>query len=113
MATGLGMHHFHLRKRIHQKHEKYPHPDKFKNFVDKAVYFVGAFGIIMTLPQLMKIWVDKNASGVSAVSWSAYLVAAIFWLLYGYLHREKQLIIIYSCWVFLDIVIITGTLLYG
>ncbi len=59
-----GLHHFHARKRIHKRHEPYPHPDRLKKFMDKAIYFIGAFGPIMAIPQLVKIWVEKNAAGV-------------------------------------------------
>lgn len=81
--------------------------------MDKAIYFVGAFGLIMTIPQLTKIWIGKNASGVSIISWSAYLITATFWLLYGIMHREKPIIFIYSGWILLDLAIILGIILYG
>ena len=44
-----GLHHFHTRKRIHQKHEIYPHPDRWMNFMDKAIYVMGVFGPLMTI----------------------------------------------------------------
>ena len=108
-----GLHHHHSRKRIYQKHEVYPHPDKWVNFMDKAIYAVGIFGPLMTIPQLMKIWVDKNASGVSVVSWSAYLFTAVFWLIYGIMHKEKPIIVTYSLWIILEIFIVVGILMYG
>ena len=108
-----GLHHYHTRKRIHQKHETYPHPNKWKNFMDKAIFAVGVVGPTMTIPQLMKIWVGKNASGVSAISWGAYLFVAIFWLIYGIMHKEKPIIFIYSIWIVVDIFIVIGTIMYG
>ena len=64
-----GLHHFYKRKRIYQKLEPYPHPNKWKRLMDKLIYAVGIFGPVMTIPQLTKIWLDKNAAGVSAISW--------------------------------------------
>ena len=87
------LHHLHLRKRIHQNLEQYPHPDKWKNFLDKLIYLVGVSGPIMTLPQLYKIWIEQNASGVSLVSWSWYLIIAFIWSLYGIVHKEKPIIV--------------------
>ncbi|MFC1691296.1 SemiSWEET family sugar transporter [Nanoarchaeota archaeon] len=110
--TGKGLHHFHKRKRIHHKHEQYPHPDKFKRFMDKAIYVVGVLGPIMTIPQLLKIWVDKNAIGVSLVSWIAYLIGAVFWVVYGIIHKEKPIIITYALWIVLDIFIVAGIIIY-
>ncbi|HJO01876.1 MAG: PQ-loop domain-containing transporter [Candidatus Woesearchaeota archaeon] len=108
-----GLHHFHIRKRVHQKHESYPHPHKWKRFMDKAIYVAGVFGPLMTLPQLTKIWIEKNAAGVSVISWASYLIAAIFWLIYGIMHKEKPIIFAYSLWIGLEILIVVGTIIYG
>jgi len=58
-------HHQHVRKRIHQNLEKYPHPDPKKRFFDKLVYVAGIATPILTLPQLFEVWINKNAVGVS------------------------------------------------
>jgi len=108
-----GPHHFHRRRRIHQKHEKYPHPDKLKRYMDHAIYFGALITPIMTLPQVAKIWVDKNASGISLISWVTYLFAAFFWLAYGIVHKEKPIILTNVLWIGLHSVIIAGTILYG
>ena len=107
-----GLHHFHRRKRIHKKHEPYPHPDKWKNFMDKAIYLVGIFGPIMTIPQVMKIWFERDISGVSAVSWASYLFIAIFWLTYGIMHKEKPIIIVYTGWIVMELLIVIGILVH-
>ena len=108
-----GEHHFHKRKRIYQKFEKYPNPDKWKRLVDNLIYPVIFFGIIMTIPQITEIWVAKNASGVSAISWASYIVTAGFWLLYGILHRDKPVFFSSAIWIFLEAFIVIGALLYG
>jgi uncharacterized protein with PQ loop repeat len=107
------LHHYHKRRRIYKKHEPYPHPDKAKRMVDKMVYIMGIFAVVMTIPQVLTIWVSRNAGGVSAVSWASYLIAAAFWLLYGVMHREKPIIFNYTVWIVLEILIIYGVLLYG
>lgn len=111
MVTGDGaMHHIHRRKRAK---EPYPHPEAFKRGVDIAVYVAGVVGPLMTLPQILKIWVDKNAAGVSAVSWSSYFVLSIVWLVYGVLHKEKPIIFTSAIWLVLDAIVVAGTLMYG
>lgn len=35
------------------------------------------FTMLMTVPQVLTIWVGHQAAGVSVVSWSAYLLSAI------------------------------------
>lgn len=107
-----GLHHFHKRKRIHKKLEQYPNPDKFKRFMDNAIYGIGIFGPIMTIPQVWTIWIHQNAAGVSTISWIGYLISAMFWFTYGVLHREKPIIFTNIVWVILEIFIIIGTILY-
>ena len=109
---GLGLYHFHKRKRIHQGYESHHHPEISKRLIDKLIYVVAVLGPIMTIPQLIKIWVDKNAAGVSVLSWSSYLVIAIFWLIYGIVHKEKPLIITYTLWIILEAFIVIGVTLY-
>ncbi|MBT5022229.1 hypothetical protein HOK51_01350 [Candidatus Woesearchaeota archaeon] len=106
-------HHIHRRKRLHVNHEKYPHPNKLKNFMDKAVYATGIIGPIMTFPQLVKIWIHQNASGISVISWITYLLTAVVWLIYGIIHKEKPIILTYSIWIILDMFIVIGILIYG
>ena len=81
--------------------------------MDKAIFVVGVVGPIMTIPQLVKIWVHQNAVGVSALSWASYLVCAVFWLIYGVLHKEKPIIFTYAIWIVLEVFIVVGTLIYG
>ena len=102
-----GQHHFHKRKK------RELHPNKYKRFLDRIIYAVGIFGPIMTIPQLWKIWVYQNATGVSATSWIAYLICAIVWMFYGIVHKDKPIIFTYSIWIILEIFIVVGTLMYG
>jgi len=108
-----GLHHFYKRKRIHQKHEKYPHPNKYINFMDKIIYFVAIMGPLMTFPQLWKIWVEQVATGVSIFTWVAYFLGSFFWLVYGVTHKEKPIIITNILWVILTIAIVVGIWMYG
>ena len=111
MAEAL--HHQHTRKRVYQNLEPYPHDDKFKNIVDRLIYFVAMFSVVMTIPQILNIWVEHDASGVSPLSWGAYSLGAFVWCIYGILHKEKPLIMIYGVYVVMDLLIVAGTLMYG
>jgi len=37
-----GLHH--IKKRMHKKREPYPHPDKWKGYLDRFIYAVGIMG---------------------------------------------------------------------
>jgi uncharacterized protein with PQ loop repeat len=100
--------HKHKRKRVFENLEPYPSTDKWKGFVDRAIYFVALFGLVFTIPQITNIWIDNNFEGVSLLSWSAYLLMGGFWLLYGIMHKEKPMIAIYSVFTFLYFLIVLG-----
>ena len=38
---------------------------------------MSVFTMVMTIPQVLTIWVGQQAAGVSLLSWSAYLASAI------------------------------------
>lgn len=113
MPQGPGIHHYHKRTRRSSFHELFVSRDRLKHWFDRIVYFVGAFAIIMTIPQFVEVWVRRNAEGVSPVSWGAYSLTSLFWFIYGVLHKERPLIINYGMWVLLNGLIAIGALLYG
>ena len=108
-----GLHHFHRRKRIHQKHEPYPHPNKWKRLMDKVIYVVVIVGVLMNIPQVAKIWIGQNATGVSVISWGAFFIISIFWLIYGIMHKEKPIILSSIGVMFFQALVVIGTLIYG
>ena len=109
----LGLHHANIRKRIYKKNEQFPHPNKFKRFMDKAIFFVGIVGPIMTIPQILQIWMNHLVSGVSVVTWSAYIFTGAFWLIYGILHNEKPIIFANIAWIISEFLIVLGFLIYS
>ncbi len=96
----------HHQQKTLKKQDKHP-------VIDKLIYFAAVFSPAMTLPQIAKIWVEQNASGVSVISWMSYTLVTIIWLSYGIAHKEKVIIFSNVIWIFLNIAIVIGTLLYG
>ena len=80
--------------------------------IDVVVYVVSIASPILTIPQVLDIYVGKDASGVSALSWGAYTVFTVPWLLYGVVHKDKILIFNNILWLFLNTVIFVGALIY-
>lgn len=109
----IGLHHQHIRKRIHEKHEEYPHPNKLKQFFDKLIFVVAIVGPIVNLPQLFKIWSNKDATGVSFISWASFSIISIVWFVYGILHKDKAIIIMFSALTIIQTLIAIGAFLYG
>ena len=108
-----GLHHFHRRKRIYINHEPYPHPNKWKRLMDKLIYIVGIIGPIMTIPQILKIWIDKNAAGISVITWFTYTIISIFWLIYGMMHKEKPIIFTSFLLFIFDAFVVVGAIMFG
>lgn len=106
-------HHHYLRKRIHVRHEAFPHPDKTKQFFDKLIYLIVFLSPIMNVPQLLKIWIEKDASGISLISWISFSFFSLIWLIYGVLHKEKAIIFMNFALVIIQALVATGAVLYG
>ncbi|KHO47557.1 MAG: MtN3 and saliva related transmembrane protein [archaeon GW2011_AR5] len=81
--------------------------------MDKIIYIVIFAGLVMTLPQVIEIWGNKTASGVSLVSWATYTITSIFWVLYGIVHRDKPVIISSATGIILYLSIVLGVIVYG
>jgi uncharacterized protein with PQ loop repeat len=105
MRSTIGKHHFLSRKIKLTKKKKY-------KLLDNAIYLAGIIGLLMTLPQLIKIWMYQDASGVSALSWGTYVLIAITWLVYGTIHKQKPIIVTNCFWIVMDLAIMTGAIIY-
>jgi uncharacterized protein with PQ loop repeat len=71
------------------------------------------FTMLMTVPQVLTIWVGHQAAGVSVVSWTAYLISAILWFWYGLQKRDRNIYLPCVGWVGLDLAVIVGALVYA
>lgn len=71
------------------------------------------FTMLMTIPQVLTIWVSHQAAGVSILSWSAYFASAVLWLCFGIRKREKNIYLPCIGWIALDSAVIVGVLIYG
>ncbi|MBI5227073.1 hypothetical protein HY988_00660 [Candidatus Micrarchaeota archaeon] len=106
--TSSAIHHLHKRKRIHQKHEKYPHPDKWKNRLDLIVFGIGLFAVFMTIPQVIEVWTNKNVAGVSPATWITYALASFCWMIYGVVHKEDKIVVVNALYVVLNLLVVAG-----
>lgn len=104
----------HKRTRSNNTKIKHNFPSKNK-FVSRLDNICLLFSVIMPLtaiPQIYKIFAEKTAAGLSLTSWTLYCVAVIPFMLYGIVHKEKPIIILNAMWLVVQIIIITGILIY-
>jgi uncharacterized protein with PQ loop repeat len=71
------------------------------------------FTLLMTVPQVLTIWIGKQAAGVSAWSWGAYLLSALLWFWFGLLKRDKNIYLPCIGWIVLNSAVIAGVIAYG
>src|SRR2546425_12829289 len=80
---------------------------------DRLLWVLSIITIVMTIPQVLSIWLNRTAEGVSVISWGTYLVAACVWLVHGI--RQRDPAIYFACigWIGLDAAIVVGALVFG
>jgi uncharacterized protein with PQ loop repeat len=79
----------------------------------RVLGLMSVFTIVMTVPQIWTIWIAHQASGVSIVTWSAYLLSALLWFWYGLRKRDKNIYLPCIGWIAADSAVIAGALVYG
>lgn len=78
----------------------------------RALGGMSVFTMLMTVPQVLTIWVGHQAAGVSVVSWSAYLLSAVLWFWYGLQKKDRNIYLPCVGWGALDAAVIVGALIY-
>ncbi len=113
MSTGAALHHLHTRKRIYKNLEKYPHPQRLKNLLDRSMYAVGIIMPVMTIPQILKIWQQQDAANLSLITWVASALSGLFFLGYAVVHKDKPLVAVYSASFVTTLVVVIETIVFG
>jgi uncharacterized protein with PQ loop repeat len=81
--------------------------------LEKVLRGLSVFTMLMTVPQVLTIWIGHQAGGVSLVSWVSYLVAAGLWFVYGVQKRDKTIYLACVGWIVLDAAVVVGVLIHG
>ena len=84
-----------------------------ETFMSRVLGGMSVFTMLMTIPQVWTIWIDHQATGVSVISWSAYLLSAILWFAYGLRKRDRNIYLPCVGWVGLDAAVIVGALIHA
>ena len=79
----------------------------------RALGAMSVFTMLMTVPQVLTIWVSHQAAGVSVVSWAAYLLSAMLWFAYGIQKRDRNIYLPCIGWIGLDAAVIVGALVHA
>lgn len=81
--------------------------------LERVLRGMSVFTMLMTVPQVLAIWVGRDAHNVSLASWGTYLLSAFLWLVYGIRKRDKTIYVACIGWIVLDAAIVVGVVVHG
>jgi len=81
--------------------------------IAKLVYVAAFAGPLTIVPQVAEIWiVDKNAQGVSLMTWLSFSLLSLVWFVYGLHRRDRPLIISNLLWLIGELIVVAGAIHY-
>jgi uncharacterized protein with PQ loop repeat len=80
--------------------------------LEKLLRFMSVATMLMTVPQVITVWVDREVAGVSLLSWGAYLVSACLWFVYGIQKQDRTIYLACIGWIALDAAIVIGVIVH-
>lgn len=86
---------------------------KFARYFSNYMFIIAIIVPLMTIPQAIKIWAFKSAEDVSLITWIAFLISAISWLIHSIIHKDRVLMINSILWVVLESIVIIGVVIYS
>src|SRR5690242_2504812 len=81
--------------------------------LERVLRGMSAVTMLMTVPQVLAIWVGRAAHNVSLSSWATYLLAACLWFVYGIRKHDRTIYVACFGWILLDAAIVIGVFIYG
>ena len=81
--------------------------------LERALRFLSVATMLMTVPQVLTIWIGRDASGVSLVAWGSYLVGACLWFVYGLRKKDRTIYLACIGWMVLDAAVVIGVVAYS
>lgn len=80
--------------------------------IDRVCMIFSVLMPMTALPQIHLIYTSHNVSGVSLLMWIFDGLGVIPFLIFGIVHKERQLIILNGLWLTMQGIIIAGILMY-
>lgn len=80
--------------------------------LERVLRVVSVATMLMTVPQILTIWVGRDVGGISLISWSSYLFSACLWFVYGIRKRDKTIYLACVGWILLDAAVVIGVVVH-
>lgn len=107
-----GFHHIRRRAWLAKGLEPFPSKNTLRRILDYIMYAAGLLAPLAILPQILEIYGTKSSAGVSLTTWLLLMVSNVLWVLYSYIHRDRQLLLATSLMVISHLAVVIGILLY-
>lgn len=88
-------------------------PFNDKTTTERLALIAGVLQPLMTLPQVIIIFLHHSASDVSLLTWLGYLVLGLPFLFYGITHRLRPVLVTQILYIILQTSVVIGVLIYG
>lgn len=89
------------------------HKERWKRIFHKIAYVAGLAASVATIPQIIKVWIEKDSSGVSLLTWVSYIIISAILAMYGKIHKERVLVVMYISLVIVQVLIVVGVIVYS
>ncbi|MBY0110508.1 hypothetical protein K2Y00_00655 [Patescibacteria group bacterium] len=103
----------HHHKRKHKEKGLPLNESRLARFIDIVIYPIGAASLLMALPQAYEVWVHQNVVGVSLATWGLWTIFSLFWITYGYVHKNRVIFYMNIGWFVLQGFISIGIILHS
>lgn len=94
--------------KLRRKKRQIKQANKNLKFFNHIMYVVAFVAPLMTLPQVIEVWIKHQTGGVSLLTWSAYAITSFLWVIYGFANHEKPIIFSQLPLFFLEIAVVIG-----
>jgi len=102
-----------MRQRGKEGLEPYPAREPLRRFLDRVMFLVALLVPIALLPQVIQIYGEKDASGLSIYTWVLLTFGNALWALYGFVHRDKIILLANVLITLLNLSVVIGILKYS
>ncbi len=97
---------YELRHVIKRKTHNRSGDSLLKKILDKMAYPVAIIGPLSSLDQVITLWKEQDATGVSVIVWIVILCTSTFWSFYATVHRERVIFFGHIIWIILTSIIL-------
>lgn len=91
---------------------KHIHLKKKRDILDYLVYLFMIATPLFEIPQAYDIYTAKSADHVALSTWVCFFLSSVVWVAYGIRNKLLPVIVAYSLYFVMELIIIVGILIY-